>query len=167
MRKKLHMVAHLRAGYTILELAIVITIVALIITMTITVGIARIEMQRANTTDTRMTYLIKALKAYVDVYGHLPCPADGALATTDTNYGWGAGTGTGTCSASNLQDSGTVVAGAIPVINLGIDPLVSVDGWGNKITYVVTEALTNPKTFSGNGAITILNGYSGGGPVTY
>ncbi len=154
-------------GFTIVELAVVIAIVALVISTTVTVGVTRIEAQKFRTTDDRMAYLVKAIQAYIDVYGHLPCPADGSLSSTDADFGWGLGSGgVSGCTASNLLDSGVVVAGAVPVITLGVDPRASIDGWDNKITYAVDEALTAPAGFQANGSITILNRKSSASPIT-
>lgn len=154
-------------GFTIVELAVVIAIIALIISTTVAVGVTRIEAQKLRTTDNRMAFLVRAIDSYIEMYGHLPCPADGALASTDDDFGWGLGTnGLDGCEAANLLDSDEVVAGAVPVINLGVDPRAAIDGWDNKITYAVDSILTTTSGFESNGRIVILNKRSSASPVT-
>lgn len=141
-------------GFTIIELAIVIAIIAVVFSTIIFATQARMDASRIYTTKSRMQIISDAIDTYARVYGHIPCPADPSVPTTDPNYGWGTGTNTGTCSkAIAIGGSGhsRIVRGMIPVKMLlpELDPQIAVDGWGNRFTYVVTEMYTQVQYFTG------------------
>lgn len=132
-------------GFTIVELAIVITIIAFLISMIVSTGAARIEAQRINITKERLAFLMNAITQYVRAYNHLPCPADGSLAFDEPAFGIGSGSNTdnGDCTAENANHGGTnVVIGMIPLETLGLSATIGVDGWDNRFTYVVDQDLT-------------------------
>ena len=53
-----------------------------------------------------------------------------------------------------------VLTGAVPFAALGISAVDAVDGWGNKMTYTVSEYLTNSSVNRGNGQGVFLDGLS-------
>jgi len=137
-------------GFTVLELAIVLGIISLIIGASISVGATRINASRISTTNERISLVMKSLQHYYDLYGHLPCPADGTLNETTTTFGEGTGSGTGlvtdlnNCTAENVAiATGDLVLGMVPFEELGLEPQAVVDGWDHRFTYVVDEDFTN------------------------
>jgi len=134
------------SGFTLTELAIVIVLAMLLISISITTAVSRIEVQRIKTTQERMDFLINVIDQYVRTYNHLPCPANPTLASTNSTFGIGSGTGTGTCSSTGLLPTtvgaNNILVGGVPTATLGIPGLMSFDGWDSRITYVVDEDLT-------------------------
>ena len=89
--------------------------------------------------------LENAFSHYVKTFGHLPCPADPYAGIESVNYGIGFGSGGSTtnCTSSNLfHSANNVVAGALPVGNLGINLHHINDAYGARYTYVVDEDMT-------------------------
>jgi|GEM_PF-5975316 len=143
------------AGFTLIELAIVIAIIAFIISAVVFATMARIDASRIYSTKSKMQIIADALENYVQLYGHLPCPADPTVFRTDPNYGWATGTNTGTCSKAvnigTLTSGSRIVRGMVPFKNLfpELDSQATVDGWGNRFTYIVTERYTSTLYYSG------------------
>lgn len=122
------------AGFTLLEIAIVMVIVGLIMGMGLISGAQMLDNAKRKTSIDRMAKIEDALVVYVVENGCLPCPADGSVA--------GAGYGLAqpaTCTAACTATAGAEV---VPWRSLGLDEILSRDGWDRRITYQVTQALT-------------------------
>lgn len=94
----------------------------------------------------------EVLASYQRQHKVLPCPASRTVAITDAAHG------VANCSLASpaVVTSSGVLIGAIPykALNLSVDH--SGDAWGNKITYAVTQTLTNSGTYmASNGTIRI------------
>ncbi|MBP7710385.1 MAG: hypothetical protein KA100_04880 [Rickettsiales bacterium] len=133
-----------KTAYSLLELSIVITIVAIMISgglsfLTSSTNNAKIQLTRE-----RMGTVYKALGSYLVKNKSLPCPAlITAVRSSETTYGQETPT-PGTCSGTLSRDTGALVAGAVPVQALGLSADFAEDGFGSKFTYVVAKAFTNP-----------------------
>ncbi|MGZ8256366.1 MAG: type II secretion system protein, partial [Gallionella sp.] len=93
-------------GFTLIEMAMVLMIVALVLGGMLPVISGQIEQQRTNETRKQLAEIREALLGFVVTNNRLPCPATGAL-----NTGVEAVTGTGAalvCSAINGNASGGV-----------------------------------------------------------
>jgi prepilin-type N-terminal cleavage/methylation domain-containing protein len=172
--------AHL-SGFTLLELAIVLVIIALVTGMAITSGISVVETARLTATQKKMKAIDDALMQYRASNDRLPCPADLTITQGSANFGLEAGagagsaigTGTGVCTgtgmlpAANFTGAGatntsqTAAEGAIPAITLGLSPDFMYDGWGNHFRYAVDLSYTAGGAFAGtnigcvNAAVTV------------
>jgi len=156
-----------RAGFTLVELSIVLVILGIVLAGGLSVGTSVVERQAIIETNNQMDELIKALKSFYSINGRLPCPANPATAT-------GAGPGG---EEACTPDSGTVNGviqvgagatririGAVPTRALGLRDRFIADEYGNRYIYAVTSLLTNSGSFAGsNGAITIVDGTSAAG----
>ncbi len=133
------------SGFTLIEMAVVLTIASLFIGSTLSIAARVSESERTTLTNERMAYIINALEQYVENYNQLPCPASLTALPSTANFGIGAGTGTATCTQDNDDDTATsnenIVAGAVPFGTLGISPEYMLDGWGRRFTYVVDQDL--------------------------
>lgn len=155
-----------QAAYTLLELAMVITIIAFLIGGTISIGVTRIESQRIESTKKRIALIESALKQFAEQNGYLPCPADGTLVKTNANYGVQANnTGVPWCRTGtptvNFNNGNRIVGGVVPVTSLGLPAEVMYDAWGRKFTYALDVRYTvaqNP-TFNWPSSLT-FNGPS-------
>lgn len=120
-------------GFTLVEMAMVLTIVGLLLGALIPTLSAQIELQRVTETRKQLNEIQQALIGYAIINGRLPCPAS-ATATEDP-------VGGGVCN--HAYD------GFIPAATLGLSTTDSsgfaVDSWGNRIRYAVTPwPSTNP-----------------------
>lgn len=143
----------LSPGFTIVEMALVLTVLALLAAGGLSFMSGRLADERIRITKERMDYIVDALEIYTkytasQANAHLPCPANAALAYNHASFGDGTGTDAASvdCSAANesyAAASGDIVAGAVPINQLAIEPIYMEDGWNRKFLYVVDETLTN------------------------
>ena len=94
------------------------------------------------TTQERLRVVQKALDAYAEVNGHLPCPSSRALVPGGTTFGIEARdtlvrTNCMTDDAALIK-VGSSFIGAVPTRTLGIPDTYASDAWNNKFTYVVS-----------------------------
>lgn len=139
------MIHHRPAGFSLIELAIVLFIVALLLGGLLPTVSSQIEQQRTNETRKQLDEIQQALIGYAILNVRLPCPA------SDTSNGIesfdpGGDASNGLCS--NFYN------GFVPAATLGLSTGVdnqgrkgfAVDSWGNRIHYAVTAANTRAFT---------------------
>jgi type II secretory pathway pseudopilin PulG len=139
------MISHRAAGFTLVEMAIVLLIVTLLLTGLVPTISSQIEQRQRNETRKQLDEVRDALFGFVLTNGRLPCPA-----STISN-GLESPPGGGVCSIAD---------GFVPAATLGITPTDSqgyaVDGWSNRIRYAVTTANSNAFNFTtSNGMQTV------------
>ena len=145
-------------GFTLIELAISLAIIALMLGMLLVPLNAQIDQQRINDTQKLLATISEAIQGFAVASGRLPCPA---TATTDNH----------TPGAGMENRAGTVCGiteGVLPWATLGMPEL---DSWGRRFTYRVTPSFADDPSgglqssflLSDNGNITIT---SAGGAVT-
>jgi prepilin-type N-terminal cleavage/methylation domain-containing protein len=154
-----------QAGFTLVELAVVVFIIGLIASMSFATIKAQIINASIRTTQGNQNTIKDALVAYLGKNRRLPCP-DTNFTAPDGIENRGATTGTPTTPADPLQACNAAF-GLIPYQTLGLSRSVALDGWDNFFSYQVSN--TSPSAnldwtlFSsfheGNtGAITIKDG---------
>ena len=129
-------------GFTLVEIAVVIVILALILTMLLGISSTMIAQQRREATRVRLAAADTALSLYVAQNRRLPCPADGSLAPGDALAGQEIKTGATPdfkCHLGGGVDSQT--SGVLPWRTLGLTEADVTDGWGTRLTYRVDAAL--------------------------
>ena len=124
------------AGFTLVELAIVLVIVALLISgMLLPLSVQR-DIQNFNETQKQFSEIKEALFGFAAANGRLPCPASTATTGVENPVGGGV-------CANPLN-------GFLPGITLGIGPTdaqgYAVDAWGYRIRYAVTTWNTSAFT---------------------
>ena len=126
-------------GFTLVELAIVLLIVALLIGGMLVPLSAQRDIQNINDTQRQLASINEALLGFAADQRRLPCPAVPNATGIENPVGGGA--------CTNNFD------GFLPAITLGISPTdaqgYAVDAWGNRIRYSVTNANTNAFTTAG------------------
>jgi len=122
-------------GFTLIEIVVVILVLAILIAMAaaLTRGVA--AGQRRSLTVTRMQTVDAALVQFVMQQKRLPCPANGALPSTDGSAGSEGPRNAAGCNPTTQQD------GVVPWIALGISESDASDGWDRRFTYRVFPAL--------------------------
>jgi prepilin-type N-terminal cleavage/methylation domain-containing protein len=182
-------------GFTLIELAIALTIVALVIGGLAVPMSKRIAEQQYIDTQSNIDKAMDALVGFAILNRRLPCPdvSTNAIDNRDgfEDYTGSAGAITG-CSigiagtASNAinyhSDPDGVSWGDVPWQTLGLTPPYNVDAWNNRLRYVVFTPLvtqvapsvtctnvTNPPTigvgFQNLGCNTAITNITGGGQI--
>lgn len=117
------------AGFSLLELAIVLVILGIIGGFSLPLLTAQINRSALVKTRNHQGYALQAIAAYVGKNGRFPCPAN-PVAT-------GANFGVAKVSCQNKEASGI-----IPFKTLGISEVFAKDGFKRLMTYVVEPELT-------------------------
>lgn len=152
----------MRAAFSLIEMAVVIGIIALVLGFGISLGTNAVHSAEQVNTQQRMAVLKRALDDFADANGYLPCPADRTLTPfyDVTNFGVASCTPTGT-GIVDQENLGIVLIGAVPVRTLGLPDSYAADAWNNKFTYAVSTAhgsLTAASYRNSKGAINIMSG---------
>ena len=165
-------------GFTTLELSIVIIIFGMMMTGVLAAFKFYVIHQREAQTEAAFEASQVGLQAFATNMRRYPCPAAPDIARGALNYGREQIDGTGNCTGSNgvirvqvprdQNDDGTndwVLIGSVP-FNSMLDPnddgntddgiptsvpltdALTYDGFGNRLTYAVTETLTDPLKYN-------------------
>ena len=150
-------------GFSLVELAIVVTIIGVLLVATLDIGAGQIEMSRIKQTQEKLAKIEQAIKVYYKTNGRLPCPANGELPAAHASYGvsgWNNpsnATSNANCNGSNFampnttvtgNPDGDVYIGVVPTVSLGLSDAYMLDSWGNKITYAVSRYCIDPDNWS-------------------
>lgn len=135
-------------GFTLVEMAIVLFIVALLLGGLLPTVSSQIEQQHRNETRKQLDDIQQALIGYAIINGRLPCPASAASNGLEDPVGGGI--------CTHFYD------GFVPAATLGVTSGVdnqgnkgfAVDAWGNRIHYAVSNATIGAVT----NALTTSNG---------
>ena len=134
-------------GFTLVEMAIVLAIVALLLAGLLPSISSQMEQQRRAETRKQLDEALTALVGYATTQTppKLPCPAKPNLATGTT------GAGVADC---------TISMGVLPWVTLGTN---ETDAWGRRFTYAVatTGAFTTSFTLSSTGNLNVVNSSTG------
>ncbi|HUQ75341.1 MAG TPA: prepilin-type N-terminal cleavage/methylation domain-containing protein [Burkholderiales bacterium] len=144
-------------GFTLVELAVVLTIVVLLLGSLMYTLSAQTEQRNYEDTRRRLEQAREALLSFAIVNGRLPCPARSANTTTPATVAGdevrnAAMQCSGDSGAGAVEDyyggtSGAVTLGLVPARTIGItqvDPAgFAVDAWGNRLRYAVAKTKTN------------------------
>lgn len=143
-------------GFTLIELAMVLLIIALILGGVLAPLSTKLELDKRKKTADLLEEARSALVGYALVNGHLPCPdcpdnSTGNCSSVEAGLGSGAindGVEDGLDSASspsndratNPFDSCATDEGNLPWASLDVDEY---DAWGNHFTYRVTDSFAD------------------------
>jgi prepilin-type N-terminal cleavage/methylation domain-containing protein len=142
-------------GFSLLELTIVLTIMAIVVSFGIFSMSKIISARGDNKVVEDMQKVKESIERFRIQNGRYPCPAsliagDGQEVKEGTHNACYNSTDTKTVAvdgfarvkpAGGTTNESSVIIGAVPFAALGIDPKYGVDKWGNKYVYAVTEIL--------------------------
>jgi prepilin-type N-terminal cleavage/methylation domain-containing protein len=144
------------AGFTLVEMAIVLMIVALLLGGLLPTISSQVEQRHENDTRKQLDEIQQALIGFAVINGRLPCPATyPSPAVTDTHGQENPTNGSGTCAHAHDKYS------FVPAVTLGLSGADSngliEDAWGNPIRYAVADGSSNAftKSISGIGISSI------------
>lgn len=139
------------AGFSLMELSVVLVIVSAMVWGGITVGKSQIEASRAEQTRQKIEAINKALEIHRKSSNRLPCPADARLSESDANFGVAADM-PGNCLdgaiKAPLTNGGDAVGGSVPVRALGLPNDYAVDGWGHRFTYAIDRRMSEDDAYA-------------------
>ena len=128
-----------RNGFTLVEMAIVLSIIALVLGAGLTLFSAQQDQRRIEDTNHRLAAAQEALIGFAIANGRLPCPASA------TSNGVESPPGGGICT--------NPYNGYLPAATLGFTPIngngYAIDSWNNPVRYAVTPANGNAFTTTG------------------
>jgi prepilin-type N-terminal cleavage/methylation domain-containing protein len=150
------MIKHAKAnrtqtGFSLVEMAIVLTIVALLLGSLLPTISSQIDQQRRTETRKQLDDIQQALMGYAIINGRLPCPATTTIPTGQTNAGIALTTG------SNC----TYASGVLPWATLGVS---ETDAWGWRFTYMPSASFTStstPFSLASTGLLTVKSSVGG------
>ena len=130
---------HQQHGFTLVEIAIVLFIVALLMGGLLPTLSGQIEQRRNSDTSKQLEDIKDALIGFAIIKGRLPCPA------TSSSNGAESPAGGGVCTV--------FYNGYVPAATLGLSGTTDssrflIDSWGQRIRYAVTSSNTNAFTIT-------------------
>ncbi len=149
-------------AYTLVELSIVLTILAILAAGGLTIFSKKTEADLIKLTKDRMDAIERAILDYYQVNGYIPCPSDATQDQSSEIFGLHAdGTFTPTDTYDTTNDrcyyfdactstNSTMMcdAGIPPVKLLNLPDEYALDGWGRRFTYRVSTKFGNYADFS-------------------
>lgn len=139
-------------AFTLLELAVVLVVVALVAGVGVSISKDMIETSKEVATNKRMDEIEKAIFTFMKKNGRIPCPGDATYLTSNANYGVEATQAMlercqGGAIASTFNTSSTYMnkaaEGVVPVATLGLPREFMYDGWGRKFAYAANPVMTD------------------------
>ncbi len=161
-------------GFTLVELAVVLTIVAAVAATTLSLRDARDSLKQEEGTSVNLSQITEALQRFYDANNYLPCPADGTEPINEEGFGKEVrANGAARCDSSVLNDSqgirrgGDVWVGAVPVKALNLPTSYAFDPFGRRITYAVIDDYTDAggAPFNTNQELKLYEKYTQAGSV--
>ena len=146
-------------GFTLIEMAMVLFIVALLLGGLLPTLSGQVEQRRVSETRKQLDEIQQAVIGFAIINGRLPCPADRTIATIPgvaNGAGQEATTGVGiamTCT----NTTGNAAWGVLPWATLGVS---ETDAWGRRFTYRVTAAFADGADGTGSASCAITTGIS-------
>lgn len=129
------------AAFSLLELSAVIVIIGLI--TAVALGLKQSSAEDCYlTTKQQLNDIDAAIQRFISKMDRLPMPAARNVGVEDPLHGREA-------SGGAIDTANGASWGALPFQALGLAPSYAADCWGNKLTYVVTTALTSNATSGG------------------
>lgn len=113
-------------GFSLVELAVVLVLIGIVMTMGLKVATSTLENSAYSETKSKQEMIKSALIAFLRTNGRLPCP--------DNSAGAASGVEITPCNTNTADGYGVV-----PWMTLGIPREAVIDGWGNYFTYRVAN----------------------------
>jgi prepilin-type N-terminal cleavage/methylation domain-containing protein len=154
-------------GFSLIELSVVVAIISVVAALGLEAAANFVNRTSGAVTRERLVVADEAVNRFFKIYGRLPCPASRAVALAAANSSFGVEDCTIAVWTADAEyvtlTGGGLVAGMLPYRTLNIPMTYALDGFNNKLNYVVTKNLT-----VAGGSATILNrfGSTGGAAAT-
>lgn len=136
-----------KSAFSLIELSIVISIMAVLMTGAITISVSVINNTKKLTTIDKINEIYGAIGKYILTYKRLPCPASLNLIDSDPMFGIEKFNNNGGCVSADgngVYNSGNIYLGAIPVKSLDLSFDMAKDDFGSKLTFIIDHRFTYP-----------------------
>lgn len=130
-----------QGGFTLLELAIVLVILALVASGIMTLMAQDIRATKQAQLDAQLEAIHDAILDYRRRYNTLPCPARIGMLPSSAAFGLSQQSG-GDCT-SDITDGSNTLAGELPVRSLELPDSMMFDPWGGRFTYAVDRRVVD------------------------
>lgn len=142
--------AGLAAGFTLIEMSIVLVVIGLVLSGGIAAVTPIVQNTKISETNQKLDRIEQALILHAIRYSCLPCPGTPGNASTVATAGQAVAGGTPYTTGCQAAAC-TNPQGIVPWANLGITETEASDGFGTRISYAITANLQNtdgiiPKT---------------------
>lgn len=163
-------------GFTLVEMAFAMVVMALLIAGAIPLYTVYMEQKIITTTKDNQAAVYEALIQYKNKFAKYPCPASLTKPITDDAYGMSetcpvTGVAVGACVDGICAEQGPatidvggvvqttrVLRGAVPFKTLALTEDQAYDGYGRRLSFIVTERLTDQDLFDENhGGIQLID----------
>jgi len=141
MIASLRLVPNSRAGFTLIEMVVVLFILGVVISMAAMLTRGVTAAQKRSITSTRLALIDTALVQYVQQQRRLPCPADGTRPSTATVAPIPGDEANRTAAGCTAAAGNYETNGVVPWRVLGLSENDITDGWNRRITYRIDPAL--------------------------
>lgn len=156
-------------GFTLIEIAVSLMVIGLLITPAIAAYNLYLKQQKVEHTRLSLDNSSTFIAGFLQEYGRYPCPAPMDADIGDPEYGYEdcSATAPGIITAQSTRTpplaNPNVLIGSIPFRTLNLDQDDAVDGYHSRLTYAVTEELTDSDTYFVNlGGIGVLSNATSG-----
>ncbi|MFN7039198.1 MAG: type II secretion system protein [Alphaproteobacteria bacterium] len=138
-----------QSAYTLVELSISLSILALMLVGMLGVFIKKDEVKRYKVTIERMERIEKEIANFADKNLYLPCPSQGDTLETDVKFGNNStitynntnNTSGSNCNLVNQSNATTNFVGMVPVRTLNLPDYYAYDGWDRKFSYSIATGM--------------------------
>lgn len=124
-------------GFTLIELAVGLAVLGLMMYTALAIFAERSAIDKVAVTNKKLDVIESALRLYylTSTPLQMPCPSNGASALADDAFGMAA--------CGEVTTIGNTLIGVVPTRTLNLPDSYMFDGWGKRITYVVSQSHTN------------------------
>jgi prepilin-type N-terminal cleavage/methylation domain-containing protein len=130
-----------QSGFTLIELAVVIAVAAVVLGVVLQLVTSQMENAQATSMRSKFETIRSALVMFVARNNRLPCPAIEMHDTGNVAYGLEA-QNPGVCTDATPLGGGIAMRGMVPFRSLGLTDEDVLDVYSSRFTYVVTTAAT-------------------------
>lgn len=130
------------SGFSLVELAISLVIIALVLVLFIGASSGFVNTKRYEVTALKLKAIENAIALFVAQNKRLPCPADGTIPSGNPGSGVSQPNVAGDC----LPLATPQLNGVVPALTLGLSESDVLDGWNNRITYRVYSGVNGSLT---------------------
>ncbi len=123
---------HFQAGFSLIEMAIVLTIIGVMASFTLPLFLKQHERSKISLTRENQEAVLYSLAAYLLMAKEIPCPADPNARGAD--FGW---------ARSTCTYSPQACVGIIPFRTLGLSESLAKDGFKRYMTYAIEPKVRN------------------------
>ena len=127
------------AGFTLVEMAVVLLIIAILLGGLLPTVSSRVEQQRLSEVHKQLDEIEQAAIGYALINGRLPCPASSSSNGLES-FAAGGSAANGNCSNFDNGYAPAATLGLVTVDGYAVDP------WGNRIRYALTKSNGNAFT---------------------